>query len=172
MTDTRAQLIAKGRAAWKAEQKALRIRLILRWTIAVPCMVFSYPHLGLIGPFVMLFGAILIAPDLAGFIAGLLGDMFSPNRSEAPPPLYDIPEALAAKGQYAEAEDEYEKIIEAFPKETKPHIDMINIAVTRMNDRALAEELYNRGIDILEDPDAQQQLTTMYRAILTRLKKD
>lgn len=74
------------------------------------------------------------------------------------------------QGKYAEAEAEYEKIIQEFPNEIKPHVDMINIAIRWMEDGQLAEELYQRGMTLLQDPTDRDTFTQMYTAIRTRLK--
>jgi hypothetical protein len=75
-----------------------------------------------------------------------------------------------AKGLYAEAEQEYEKIIREFPDEIKPHIDMLNIAIVRMNNPELAEQIFQRGMSLLKNPDSRQVLSTSYASIRTQLK--
>ena len=169
MDDQRDTLNAKFRARWKTEQRRLLTRQIIRRGIGVPLLVFAFP-IPWFGPFLVLLGAILIAPDIAGFLSGFAGNILWPHQIVEPKPLYSIPESLVARGEYAKAEAEYEKIIKEFPAEAKPHIDMINIAVTRLNDKELAEKLYERGMSILQDPAPKETLTKMYDAISTMLK--
>ena len=61
---------------------------------------------------------------------------------------------LAARGKYAEAEAEHEKIMAEFPDDPVPHIELINIAVMRLNDGDLADKLHRRGMSCLHDPIA------------------
>jgi len=134
--------------------------------------MFSYPALGPLSPFFALFGCVLIAPDIAGYFSRFMGNILWRHREGKPQPLYSIPESLVAKGKYAEAEIEYEKIIQAFPDEVKPHVDMINIAIRWMNNGQLAEKLYQRGMSLLKNQADRDVLTEMYTSISTRLKKE
>jgi tetratricopeptide (TPR) repeat protein len=161
----------KGASLWKAEQRRARISRAVRWGCGIPLALFSFPFLGFLGPFLALFGVILIAPDIASYLSRFAGNILWSHREGEPEPLYGIPESLVAKGEYAEAEQEYEKIIQEFPAEAKPHIDMINIAITRLHDAELAERLYQRGVASLPDGPPQEVLKKMYEAISTRLKE-
>jgi tetratricopeptide (TPR) repeat protein len=142
---------------------------ILRWVIGVPCLA-AYPHLGVFSPFVVLFGAILIAPDLAELLASALAGFAGSRHYHQPRPDYGAAEAHAAHGRYAQAESEYEKIIRRFPDALKPHIDMIGIAVVRLNDRDLARKIYERGIRTLARTEDRDRLAAAYERILTRIK--
>jgi len=169
MDDHAKQLNARIMANWKAEQRRILISRAIRWGVGIPLIAvgFAIPFVGL---FLMLLGVVMITPDIAGYVSNIAGNILWSHHTDRPKPLYDIAEALAAKGKYAEAEQEYEKIIQNFPSDVKPHIDMINIAVTRLNDRELAAQLYRRGMDLLPDSAPQETLTMMYEAISTRLK--
>jgi tetratricopeptide (TPR) repeat protein len=169
MDDISEKFSAKGRAEWAAYERRALISRILRWVFGIPLMLFCFP-IPWFGPFLVLLGVILVAPDLARFAAGSLGGIMWRHTSDGPRPIYGIPEALAARGKYAEAEAEYEKIIQEFPGEVKPHIDLINIAVTRLKDAELAERLYRRGMETLKEPAARETLTRMYEGISSILK--
>jgi hypothetical protein len=158
-----------GVAHWEKEQRRELWVRIIRRCIGIP-LLFSYPWLGGISPFLALLGCILIAPDIAGYFSKFAGNILWSRREGKERPLYGIPESLVAKGKYAEAEKEYEKIIQEFPNEVKPHVDMINIAVRWLNDGQLAEELYRRGMGLLQNPADRDKLTESYSAIRTRLK--
>lgn len=162
--------MAVGVNEWKRQERRLLWSRIVRWGIGLPLLLFSYPALGLISPFTALLGAILIAPDVAGFLANSVGTVIWSHSPSQRSPNYDIPESLVARGKYSEAEAEYDRIIEEFPLEVKPHIALINIAVTRLNDGELAARLYERGMAALKDPASKETLTTMFRAIMTRLR--
>ena len=161
--------------AEKEERDALR-RRVLRWALGIP-LLFSYlwvgflsPLLYVLSPVMMLLGSILIAPDISGFFSESFGHLLWPKHEIEPRPLYSVPESLAVSGRYEEAEREYEKIIQEFPNEVKPHVDLINIAVLRLNDAELAEQLYRRGMGIIEKKEARERLTAMYDGIRQRLK--
>ncbi|MBU4365497.1 MAG: tetratricopeptide repeat protein [Kiritimatiellae bacterium] len=159
-------------AQWKSEERRELWSRLIRWGVGVPLVLFSYPWLGWFGPFLVVLGSILIARDIAGYFATkFAGNIIWTHHDGKPKPIYGIPRSLAAKGRYAEAEKEYENIIQEFPNEVKPHIEMINIAIVRLNDAELAEQLYQRGMGLLQDPDDREMLTRMYAAIRTRLKR-
>ncbi|MFC1498317.1 tetratricopeptide repeat protein [Verrucomicrobiota bacterium] len=154
-------------ALWKQEQKRILWSRIIRWGIAIPLFLFSYPRLGWLGPFFILAAAMLVASDIAGYLSRLI---IRTHRPTEPKPIYGIAESLVAKGKYAEAEQEYEKIIQEFPNEIKPHIDMINIAVKWLNNGQLAEQSYQRGMSLLRNPVDRNTLTETYTTIRTLLK--
>jgi len=154
---------------WKKEEKKKLWLRIIRRCIGIP-LLFSFPTLGPASPFLALLGAILMAPDIAGYLSQFAGNILWKHHVGKPQPLYSIPESLVARGKYAEAEEEYEKIIQDFPNEIKPHADMINIAVRWLNDGQLAEDLYRRGMHMLQNQADRDVLTGMYTSISSRLK--
>lgn len=156
---------------WRKEERQKLWFRIIRLGIGVPLILFSYPWPGVLSPFLVLLGCVLVAPEAVGLLSSMIEGMLWPHHESKPKPLYGIPETLAAKGKYAEAEQEYEKIIQQFPDAIKPHVDMINIAITRLNDVKLAEKLYQRGMDSLHVHESRETLTRMYEAIKTRLKE-
>jgi len=170
MSDDKKNVLPDPSEAWREERKRQIAYRILRYVLAVLLFV-SYFFLGKIAVFFMAFGACLIAPDIAALASRAFMSSLFPHRKGELRPIYGIAESLAARGKYAEAEEEYEKIIQQFPKEVKPHIDMLNIAVMRLNDGLLAEQLYQRGMNLLKDPVSQNTLTEAYNSIRTRLKK-
>jgi tetratricopeptide (TPR) repeat protein len=154
---------------WQKEERRRIAGRIIRWCFGVP-LLFSYPWLGWISPFLVTLGAILIVPEVAGYFSKLVTNLIWPSGPLERKPLYSIPESLVARGKYAEAEQEYEKIIQEFPNEVKPHADMIDVAIRRLNNVELAEQLYQRGMSLLQQPADREVLTKMYAAIRSRLK--
>ena len=169
MTTIRESLDARAEAEWRAREKRKLIWRIVRWCFAVPMITLTF---GIVwfGPFLMLLGIILITPDIAQWLSCRWDTLLWSHRAGDATPLYSIPESLVARGRYVEAEQEYEKIIREFPNEVKPHVDLINIAVTRLHNAELAGQLYQRGMGLLRDDEAKQTLTRMYEAILSRLE--
>ncbi|MFA5044144.1 MAG: hypothetical protein WC381_07915 [Kiritimatiellia bacterium] len=159
-------------AQWKEEKRREIWKRLIRWGLGIPLILFSIPLLGWwFGPFFVALGGILIAPDITGYFAKFAGNIIWTHHDGKPRPIYGIPQSLAAKGRYEEAEREYENIIREFPNEVKPHIEMIDIAIVRLNNAELAEQLYKRGMGLLRDPDSRETLARMYAAIRTRLKR-
>ena len=112
-----------GAVQWEREVRRERWGRLIRWVIAIPLILFSYPWLGSLGPFLVALGCILIAPDVAGYISQFAGRLLWPDSKVEPQPLYSIPESLVARGKYEEAEREYKNIIQEFPNAVKPHLD-------------------------------------------------
>lgn len=173
MSPNKEESQADGTAEWKREERRELWSRLIRWGVGVPLILFSFPLLGWwFGPFFVALGGILIARDIAGYFATkFAGNIIWTHHKGKLQPIYGIPRSLAAKGRYEEAEREYENIIQEFPNEVKPHIEMINIAIVRLNNAELADQLYQRGMGLLQDPDDREMLARMYAAIRTRLKR-
>ena len=96
--------------------------------------------------------AFIVAPAVARLISEPTGALYySDKKYILPPPLYDVAESLREQGRYAEAMTEYEKIAEQYPDETKPFVEMIDMAVEGFKDRELAKAIYKRGLSLFED---------------------
>lgn len=156
---------------WELEESRAFWGKLVRRIVGVP-LLFAYPVLGLFSPFLVVLGAILLAPDFAHFLSGFAGELLWSHRPGKIEPLYGIPESHLARGEYEEAEKAYEEIIQNFPKEIKPHIGLLKIAVERLNNRELADVIYQRGLDLLEEPEKRKVLTHVYKAMRTRLKPE
>ena len=157
-------------AQWRREERRELWGRLVRWGLGIPLILFSYPRLGWFGPFFIVLGCILIAPDLAGYCSQFFGGILWSHRKGQIKPLYSIAESLVARGKYEEAEKEYETIIQQFPNEVKPHADMISIAIVQLKNAELADLLYQRGMTLLRDPAARKTLTQMHAGIRTRLQ--
>jgi hypothetical protein len=159
------------------ELRRERIHMIIRWVLAIP-FAFSIPiMMSLFGPaaaffapFFMALGAFLIAPEIVSFFSSIINGVLFPELQAERKPNYDIPESLVAKGEYEEAEAEYEKIIAAFPNEVTPHTALINIAIRRLKDVRLAEDLYLRGMSCLKKQSARETLDRVYTGMMTQIK--
>ena len=124
----------------------------------------------LLGMFCFLAGAVLIARPIARLIAEPAGNLFYPGDSfSRPQPMYGIPESKRKKGFYEEAMADYEKIANDFPRELKPYIDMIDVAIVDLRDAGRANAIYQRGIAALKKAEDKETLARMYHAIRSRL---
>jgi len=169
MNEIRDKLRAEGLAQWKREERRRLWSRIIRWGTGIP-LLFCCFLIPWFGPFLALLGCILIAPDIAGWASRIVTRLILPHHDGKRQPLYSIPESLVAKGRYEEAEKEYEAVMQAFPKEAKPHIGLIEISVMRLNDADLARRLYEQGMGRLRDRGARETLTQAYEAIRTRIR--
>lgn len=154
---------------WRVEQKRQRRSRLIRWGLGIS-LILTFPWFGAPSVFSMALGFFLIGPDIASYPASLLMHMLYPMREGERRPVYGIPQSLMARGRYVEAEEEYEKIIQEFPNEVTPHIDMLNIAVMRLNNAELAEQIFQRGMTLLKQPAARETLSREYDRIRGRLK--
>ena len=133
----------------------------IRWVVGVP-LLFSFSFDLETSPLIMIVGAVQIAPDIAGFFGNLAGGILYTRHESPPTPVYGIAEALVARGDYVEAEVEYEKIIHEFPNEVKSHKDLIEVAIKYIKEPTLADQFYERGMQSLKDESARDQLTEFY----------
>jgi len=150
----------------RAQRRATALR-VLRLTIGLPMAFLSFPALGFPGLALAVLGAIIIAPDVASFIVWL----FMEHRPPSPQPIYSIPESLVKKGKYEEAEEAYDKIIDEFPDELKPHFDLITMAVIEIDDVELARRYYERGLSKLQTQAAKDELTRFFPVLLSRRER-
>lgn len=138
----------------------------IRWTVGLTLIV-SYPLMFRYGnfnaPFLALIGVIQIAPFIAEWFGNMAGGILYRRQEGKPQPIYGIPERLAGLGRFEEAEQEYEKIMEEFPDEVKPHTALIEIALKRLRNVEAAEALYQRGMQTLKSEKRRAELTVAYR---------
>ncbi len=117
---------------------------------------------------ILILASIIIGPSLARLIAEPTGSLYDPcERFSEPQPMYGIPESQRKKGLYREAFDGYREIAERYPGEVKPYVEMIDIAVKDLKNPRLAAAVYHRGLQRLEEKDAQNALRRMYEAIVS-----
>ena len=138
---------------------------ITRWAFAVALLVIGFPLSSMYSPFMLAFGILLIAPDIVSFLTRNAGGILWGSRGGKVQPIYGIPEARACEGRYEEAIAEYEAIMEEFPGEVKPYVEIIEIACRRLNDAGMAKEYYDRGMAAFSRrPEDQGRIEAMYRA--------
>jgi tetratricopeptide (TPR) repeat protein len=123
-----------------------------------------------LGMFFFLIAAIFVAGPIARLLAEPMGSLFWPRRYyDKPQPIYGIPQSKRARGLPEEALAEYEKLAEAFPKEVRPYLEMIDIAIVDLKDPDQALAIYQRGIALLKNPEDQDMLARGYAATRTWL---
>ena len=115
----------------------------------------------------------IIAPSIASLIAEPTGELYFPSATrDRPPPMYSIGETKRKKGLHQEAFDYFACIAAEFPHELKPYVEMMDIAIVDMKNRALAEQAFLRGLASLVDEQDRRGLCAMHEAIISRLVQD
>jgi hypothetical protein len=90
-------------------------------------------------------GAVICAPAIAGLIADSFGSFFYPERKVEAAPTYSMAGSLLKKGLYQDAFNEYQRISEIHPEEKTPYMEMIKIALNHLEDKDLADGIYQKG---------------------------
>jgi hypothetical protein len=151
------------------------VRRIVRRVIAVALIApFFIPRLFQSHPIitvgVMLIGAILLGPDIAAFLSHAFDHILWSHRGSGRRPAYGVPLSLVQRGRFDEAIAAYEAIIDEYPDEIRPHMGLIDVAVVRLNDRALATKFYERSLLQLKNASDREKLKDIYVAICERWK--
>lgn len=110
-------------------------------------------------------GASLFAPDIAGLFAGLLTGILWPASKGERRPMYGIPESHAAAHRYSQAREAYEDIIREYPREAKPHVELIKIAFLQYRDEGMARSYLDRATATLADPDGRGAVQKVFDAL-------
>lgn len=145
-------------------------KFLLYLLIAAPFFFFGVrlmmAGLGLafLGGALIILGAIIVARSFGGIVAFPVANLFFPDESDPAPPMYSIPESHVKKGLYEQAIREYEEIAAKYPKETKPYVDMMEIAFVRLKDPQRARQIFQRGLTVLRTDQQRAALTRMYEA--------
>ena len=125
----------------------------------------------LLGIGFILAGSILIAFPLTHQLSGVFGNLFYPDEKfRRAPPLYSRAEALAKMDHFDDAMKAYEQIVEEYPDELKPYIDMIEIAIGHYQDADRANQIFQRGIATLVNQDDRDTLSRMYKGMRSRIE--
>lgn len=154
------------------DDKSILGKLPVRLLIASPFFIIGIGGLAsVLSPFFTLAGALIIAGPLARLFAAPVGGLFFPNKHyDRPQPVYSIPLARKQEGRYEEALAGFLQIAYEWPDQVQAWIEMIDVAVTGLNDGARAEKIFQQGMLALRDDAARQRLAEMYVAIKSRLK--
>ena len=119
----------------------------------------------IIGIVMTAIGGALLGPDLAEAFGRAFANVLWSDRSGGKKPAYGTPMSRMVAHQFAEAREEYEKVIAEFPGEVKPHIELIKMAFLKLKDEALAKQFHERAMQSLESPDARNQVTSVYEML-------
>jgi hypothetical protein len=126
----------------------------------------KYP---LIGPAFIVLGAVILAPPLARLLAESSGGLFYPGGRGRKEPMYSIPEARRARGEYEEAIADLRRIAAEYPRATRPYELMLTIAIVDLKDAARAEQIYRQGLAALRKRGERDELARFFATTRTRL---
>ncbi len=120
----------------------------------------------------MIIGAIFFAGG-AGFVIWPVGRLmvsafeaiFWPQDNYKAPANYKLPEWYCQQGRFAEALEEYEKIVQNYPHELDGWIGLLNVAVYYMGDVGSGEKFLQRAMKALPEASDRQALEEHYAAI-------
>ena len=116
-------------------------------------------------------GSVIVGPSLARLLAEPWGSLFSPDSYYAGPlPMYGIPESRRGKGDFEGALEGFAEIAAKYPREVRPYVEMIDIAIRDLRDETRAHEAYEKGMAVLRREEDRTYLTRMYQAIRSRLQ--
>ena len=132
------------RSLRKAEDPA---RVLVKWIITVPIvglMAAAVPLFGPIGPFVIVFCAVVFSilwtPHIATAIFKPLTSMYDGgNIPPVPRPAYSVAQARQKQGRYQEAAIEIRAQLAKFPTDFEGHMLLAQLQVENLNDLAGAE---------------------------------
>jgi tetratricopeptide (TPR) repeat protein len=83
---------------------------------------------------------LLFGRSLINRVAGSFSGLYSPSDENfRVRPEYSVAEARVKQGRYAEAVDEYRKVIAQYPEDVYSHLRIATLAVDHLNDLKLAE---------------------------------
>lgn len=126
-----------------------------------------------IGMWIILFSSLMalvfLGPALARLFAEPAGNLFWSRRTyDRPQPIYSIPQSKRLKKQPEEAITGFEKIAAEHPRELRPWLEMIDIALTDLHDPDRANAIFQDGIARLKKPEDKDQLAKVYAATRER----
>jgi len=170
----------------KDKSRSLLTAFLLRAAIALPLIIAalilfctSDGHIlaagaqALIASSLLVVGAVILAFPVAHLLAApFTGFYFPERRLLRPLPMYSVPQALRTQGKYEEAMIRFREIAEKYPREVKPWIEMLEVAVVSLNDEQRAQAIFEEGMTALDDEDRRSVLERMYSAISSRLSAD
>jgi tetratricopeptide (TPR) repeat protein len=134
----------------------------------VPVFILGITWIGYFGYglFVLLVGVAIVATGLAGIFASPFSALLFPSRRGASPrPMYSRASAREKNGKYEEAILLYEEILAGNPEEVKPYIEMIRIAIERLDDPSRADNIFRKATSRIRRHEDRDYLERMYRAL-------
>ncbi len=107
---------------------------------------------------------LIFAPALVRLMAELTGDVFaSGGFGVSNSPYYAIATSKRARGRYAEAMVDLEKIAEEYPQELRVYLEMLAIVLTDLGDPEQGRAICRRGERELDKKKDKDLLVAAYK---------
>lgn len=115
-----------------------------------------------VGP--LLCGAIFWTLPIANWIGTLAGNFYTGGEQfSTPPPSYSAAEGLVASGYYEEAIEAYEKIAADHPYEITPHLQVMKIWITKLQNPQAAADAYMNAMNRIKGARNRERFDRMAR---------
>ena len=119
--------------------------------------------------------ALAVAPSIGAAVAkstGLTGLFYPEDEFRRPQPSYGPVQALRAKRLFEEAMAGYEAILRDYPDDVRTYAEMMDLAVTDMENPALARAIYMQGRTALKKKADLARLEEAYRFVMTDVEEE
>ena len=107
--------------------------------------------------------ALVVAPQLLGFVADVTGGVIGGSFGGKSRPYYRLAADRRARGRFAEALAELEKIVAEYPQEVDAYLEMLAIAMSDLNDFEQARGICLRGKKALSSREDRELVASAYR---------
>jgi hypothetical protein len=115
-----------------------------------------------VGP--LLCGAVFWTMPIANWVGTLAGNLYTGSEHfSAPPPSYSAAEGLVASGYYEEAIEAYEKIAADHPHEITPHLQVMKIWITKLQNPQAAADAYTTAMTKIRGAQNRKKFDRMAR---------
>ena len=113
---------------------------------------------------VLIPGAILWALPIANRIGVLAGSFYTGGEQfSTPPPSYSAAEGLVASGYYEDAIEAYETIAADHPYEITPHLQVMKIWITKLQNPQAAADAYTNAMTRIKGARNRERFDRMAR---------
>jgi|GEM_PF-2136844 len=109
--------------------------------------------------------AILVARPIAEFLASPVDQLYMPKGEVIPPPPWYLIEKYEKEVRFAEALEEYAKVLHYHPQEYPAHEGRIQLAIHNLRDVDLARKFYLESLRTLQHPQARSDLQNLWRSL-------
>ena len=151
------------------EKKALGERPIVCFLLGLPFFLGAYRlgevvWLTLLPQALLICGAIFWALPIANWVGTLAGGFyFGGERFSKSPPNYSAAEGLVASGYYEAAIEAYEKIAADHPYEITPHLQVMKIWITKLQNPQAAADAYTNAMTKISGAQNRKKFDRMAR---------
>jgi len=115
--------------------------------------------------------AIILWPRLGEIAAEPFRAMLYPiQRFDKPVPMYSVPMSKRARGAYAAALADYERMELEYPGDMEVYRNMLELLILEMKDPEKASEVFQRALRSLRKTEQREGLARIYQGMLSQVK--